>query len=328
MLSPGAHAGAPLRRQTALGILPSSTKNASNQYPSDKDSAMSTLSRRQFLAGAAAGATALAGLRTFAAPVAPAAKAVKGTDRVTLGRSKIQTTVLGMGTGTRSGSEQRALGEDAFARLVHEAYDRGIRYIDTADMYQMHPFVKVALKDLPREEFFIQSKTRARTAEAARQDIDRFRRELGTEYIDSLLMHCMTKGSWPEDMRPVMDVLYEAKQKGQVRAVGISCHGFEPLAASIEPDWIDVQLVRINPFDKLTDAPHAQVAAEIRKMHDENRGVIGMKIYGEGAFQDRQQRLDSLKYVLGLGCVNAFTIGFKSIEQIDETLDLIEKATS
>ncbi|HUT89912.1 MAG TPA: aldo/keto reductase [Thermoguttaceae bacterium] len=288
---------------------------------------MSTLSRREFLAGAAAaGATALAGLRTFAAPIAP--KVVKGTDLVTLGKSKIKTTVLGIGTGTHGGREQRDLGEEGFVKLARHAYDRGIRYIDTADAYKMHPFVRAALKELPREEIFVQTKTRAKDAQTAKDDLERLRRELDTEYLDSLLMHAMGKRTWPTDMRPVMDVLYEAKQKGIVRAVGISCHGFEPLAASVEPDWLDVNLVRINPFDSHMDGPHDEVAAQIKKMHQEGRGIIGMKVYGEGDFENDQQRLQSLKYVLGLGSVHAFTIGFVSPEQIDETLDLIEQATA
>jgi predicted aldo/keto reductase-like oxidoreductase len=288
---------------------------------------MSRISRREFMAGAAAaGATAWAGLRTLAAPTATTV--AKGTDLVTLGKSKIRTTVLGIGTGTRSGSEQRALGEEGFVRLARHAHDRGLRYIDTADGYRMHPFVRAALKELPREEIFIQTKTRAKNAQAAKDDIERFRRELDTEYLDSLLMHCMTRQSWPADMRPVMDALYEAKQKGVVRAVGISCHGLEPLVAAVEPEWIDVHLVRINPFDSHMDGPHDKVAAQMKKMRQEGRGIIGMKIYGEGDFKARSQRLESLKYVLGLGCVHAFTIGFSKPEQIDETLELIEQASA
>ena len=288
---------------------------------------MSRVSRREFLAGAAAaGATAWAGLHTVAAPTA--AKAVKGSDLVTLGKSKVQSTVLGIGTGTRSGREQRELGEQGFVRLARYAHDRGLRYIDTADGYKMHPFVRAALKELPRDKVFLQTKTPAKTAQKAKEDIERFRRELNTEYIDSLLMHCMRKGTWPTDMRPVMDVLYEAKEKGIVRAVGVSCHDFAPLEASVDPDWIDVHLVRINPYDSHMDGPHDKVAAQMQKMREQNRGIIGMKIYGEGDFKTRQERLESLKYVLGLGSVQAFTIGFSKPEQIDEPLELIEEATA
>lgn len=288
---------------------------------------MSLVTRRDFLVGTAAAAGTLAG-RLLWGGESQAPRVRRGTDIVTLGRSGIKTTVLGVGTGTRGGSEQVALGQAGFTRLVRHALDQGLTYIDTADAYQTHLFVRLALQGVPREKYFIQTKTRAKNAEVARFDVDRLRRELRVEYIDSLLMHCMTTGNWPEDMRPVMDVLYEAKEKGHVRAIGVSCHGMEPLVASADCDWVDVHLVRINPFGAKMDGPPEQVAAQIKKMHDKGHGVLGMKIYGETGYESKQQRLEALRYVLGLGCVDAFTIGFTSTQQIDETLKLIEQATA
>jgi predicted aldo/keto reductase-like oxidoreductase len=293
---------------------------------------MWTITRRQLLAGTtlAAGSAALAGRWSYAdqaTAVAPA-KPKAGSDVVTLGKSGIKTSVLGIGTGTRGGREQRDLGQEAFVRLAREAFDRGLRYIDTADMYKIHPFVQAALKELPREKMFIQTKTRAKDAATARDDIDRFRRELGLETLDTVLIHCMTKDEWPVDYRPVIDVLLEAKRKDQVRAIGVSCHSLEALVDAADCDWMDVHLVRINPAGNRMDSTPENVAAQIARMRDKNRGVIGMKIFGEGDFKDRQQRFKSLKYVLGLGTVQAFTIGFSSAEQIDETLELIEQATA
>jgi predicted aldo/keto reductase-like oxidoreductase len=290
-----------------------------------------TITRRQFLAGTslAAGA-ALTGRFGFAAEataVAPA-KVQSGVQMVTLGKTGIKTSVLGIGTGTVGGSEQRRMGEEAFVRMAREAFDRGIRYIDTADAYRMHPFVSAALKHLPREEIFIQTKTRAKTPEAAKADIERFRQELGTETLDTLLIHCMTTDLWPTDMRPVIDVLLEAKEKGRVRAIGVSCHTLDALTDAADCEQMDVHLVRINPFQSHMDDTPEKVSAEIARMHDKNRGVIGMKIYGEGDFKTRQERLKSLKYVLGLGTVHCFTIGFSDIKQIDETLELIREATA
>ena len=124
----------------------------------------------------------------------------------------------------------------------------------------MHTFVRLALQGVSRDRYYLQTKTRAKHPEVAKADIERFRRELRVDTIDTLLMHCMTKGSWPTDMRPVMDVLQEAKQKGHVRSVGISCHGWDPLVASADCDWIDVQLIRINPFGYAMDGEPADVS--------------------------------------------------------------------
>jgi len=297
---------------------------------------MSIVTRREFLAGATAlGAATLLRRPVLAAETAPKIK--KGTDLVTLGKSGIKSTVLGIGTGTVGGSEQRAMGEASFVKLVHHAFDRGIRYIDTAENYGTHALVRAALKGLPRDKIFIQTKIPAKRASQAKETIERYRKELGIEQLDTLLMHAMWVRTWPTDMRPVMDVLLEAKQQGRVRAVGISSHNMDPLVASVDQgDFIDVQLVRINPFGvkAMMDGEPDQVAPLVQKMHQQGRGIIGMKIYGETGFrvkgkdspESRQKRLESLKYVLGLGCVDCFTIGFSDPKQIDETLELIEQA--
>jgi len=289
---------------------------------------MSTITRRDFLAGltAAGGVATLAEPFTFAAE--SRAKPKKGTDLVKLGRSGLETTVLGIGTGTNSGRQQRDLGQAGFTKLVRHALDRGIRYVDTADSYQTHPMVRKALEGVPRDKYFIQSKSGQKRPEGMKADIERFRKELNTDYVDSLLMHAMFKGGWPTDMRPVMDVLREAKEKGRVRAMGFSCHGWPPLEASLETEWPDIQLVRINPFGTMMDDSPEKVAAVVKKAHARGRGIIGMKIYGETGFGSKEKRLQSLKYVLGLGCVDCFTIGFTSTQQLDETLELIEQASA
>jgi predicted aldo/keto reductase-like oxidoreductase len=253
-------------------------------------------------------------------------KVIKGSDVVKLGRTKLQPTLLGMGTGTVGGSQQRALGYSEFTKLFRHGLERGLRYIDTAKNYQAHEYVRRALDGVPRDRYFLLTKTPAKKAEDARRDIAAFLKELNTDYLDVLLMHCMWTGKWATEMRPVMDVLDEAKAKGQVKAVGISAHGWDPVAASVETDWPDVQLVRINPFGAQMDGKPEKVAELIGKMHDKGRGVLGMKIYGETGFDSREKRLDSLRYVLKLGTVDCFTIGFTSTKQLDETMDLIEEA--
>jgi len=293
---------------------------------------MAQLSRRDFLlrtsaAAAAATITGRFALRAEARELPPL-KVASGADRVMLGNTGIKTSVLGIGTGTVGGREQRNLGQDGFGRLVHEAYDRGLRYIDTADMYRIHPMVAEAIKDLPRSELFVQTKTMAKDPEKAKADLERFRKELGMETLDTVLMHCMTKKNWPTDMRPVLDVLLDAKRKGQIRAVGVSCHTLDALVDAVNCEEIDVHLVRINHAGAKMDGTPVEVSEQIRRAYQKGRGVIGMKIYGEGTLKTAEERLASLKYVLGLGAVHAFTIGFSNAAQIDETLDLIKKAVA
>ncbi len=289
-----------------------------------------SLSRREFLgqSALALGVAAAGGLSVNAAE----ARVKSPTDQVTLGRSGVKTSLIGLGTGSvgvKHSSNQLKLGHEKFCKLVRYAYDHGITYFDTADQYGSHIYLRDAIKGLPREKLFIQSKTRATTKEMARADLDRFREELGTDYIDSLLMHCMTRGNWPGDFRPVMDVLSDAKAKGTVRAVGVSCHGLDPLRAAVDCDWIDVDLARINPVGGnpgRMDGTPEQVSTCLRAMHDKGKGILGMKILAEGTLKTPEEQLKSLRFVLGLGCVDAFVIGFESSEQIDQIMKLTETA--
>jgi predicted aldo/keto reductase-like oxidoreductase len=289
-----------------------------------------SLSRRDFLGQSAAAVGALAATNLFAS-AAEARKLRSAADQVTLGRTGIKTSLLGMGTGSvgvKRSSNQVKLGQEKFTRLVRHAYDRGITYFDLADQYGSHLYFREAIKGLPRDRLFLQTKTRATSAEVARADIQRFREELGVDYVDTLLMHCMTKGSWPTDFRPVMDVLSEARDRKWVRAIGVSCHGMDPLRTAAKTDWVEVDLARINPVGVKArmDGSPEEVVPCLKAMHEQGKGVLGMKILGEGTFKTEEDQLRSLRFVLGLGCVDAFVIGFESPEQIDQISRLIEMA--
>lgn len=282
-------------------------------------------SRRSFLAGL--GATAGAAALVTGVTAAPKKKK-SAADIIALGASGLKTSRLGIGTGSHGGKDQRSIGQAEFVKMIKHGYERGIRYIDTADRYQTHLFVRFALQELPRDEMFIQTKIWADNPAVVQADLDRCRRELGVKYLDSVLLHCRRTKGWTEDIGPAVDVLQAAKKKGQVRAIGVSCHGWDALVDSVGCDWIDIQLARINPFGSNMDGPHEDVVKQFKKMRENNnRGIIGMKIYGNGDFKDPQKRFDSVKYALGLDTVDAFTIGFSSIAQIDETFDVIEKAS-
>jgi predicted aldo/keto reductase-like oxidoreductase len=210
--------------------------------------------------------------------------------------------------------------------LARHAYDSGITYFDTADQYGSHIFLRDAIKKLPREKLFIQTKTRAQTVDVAKADLDRFLEELGTPYVDTLLMHCMTTAGWPLDMRPVMDFLTKAKEKGKVRAVGTSCHGMDPLRSAVRCDWVEIDLARINPVGRKAymDGSPEEVVPCLREMHQQGKGILGMKVLGQGNFKTEEQQRKSLEFILGLGCVDAFVVGFESPQQIDQIMKIID----
>lgn len=268
------------------------------------------MNRRDFLTLTASAASA-AWLKShcFALPQ----QSFAASDAVTIGRSGIKTSRLAMGTGTvGSGhhSHQTALGIKGLSDLLLNGYDHGLRFFDAADSYGSHPHVAEALKHVPRDRVTVLTKTWARDPQTARADLDRFRRELGTDYIDICLMHCLTEANWTEQYRGVMDVFSEAKQKGIIRAHGCSCHSIEALRAAAKSPWVEVDLVRINPVGAYMDADPPTVISVIREMRAAGKGIVGMKILGQGAMRNRQD--EALQFALGLGLLDAFTIGAES----------------
>jgi 1-deoxyxylulose-5-phosphate synthase len=240
-------------------------------------------------------------------------------DIVTLGKTGIQTSRLAMGTGTvGSGhhSHQTALGLKGLSDLLRNGYDHGLRFFDTADSYGSHAHAAEALKHVPRDKVTVLTKTWARDPGSARADLDRFRRELGTDHIDICLMHCLTEGNWTERYQGVMEVLSEAKQKGIIRAHGCSCHSIEALRTAAKSPWVEVDLVRINPIGAYMDAAPEMVVSVLREMRAANKAIVGMKILGQGELRNRQD--EALRYALSLELLDAFTIGAESkFEQED-----------
>jgi aryl-alcohol dehydrogenase-like predicted oxidoreductase len=245
----------------------------------------------------------------FAAGALPArgAQIRRANDIVELGPDKIRLSRLAMGTGTFSGKVQRELGIQGLADMLHYGYDQGLLFFDSGDSYGTHPHVKEALKRVPREKVAIMTKTSARTAEDMRTALDRFRQEAGTDYFDIVLIHAQTAPNWPEQRAGVMEVLAEAREKGIVRTYGASLHSIEALRTAAKTPWLRVALVRINPIGVRMDADPATVIGVMRDLKAAGKGVMGMKILGEGAMNDRVDQ--ALRHAVSLDCLDCFTIG-------------------
>jgi hypothetical protein len=252
-------------------------------------------------------------------------------DLVPLGKSGINLSRLGFGTGTNSGKVQRDLGREGFSRLYRYAYERGVTYIDTADSYGTHAYVKEAIRGLPRDKLFILSKMgwSPENIKNPLAALDRYRRELGVEYIDCLLIHCTMKPSWPEDVKPMMDAFSEAQWRKVIRLKGMSCHGLPALRQAAKVHWADVQLARVNPqghdvdgeSPDQADADMAVASEELKTMKAMGRGIIGMKLIGNGDFKKREDRIRAVEYAMQCGFVDAVTIGFASSAEVDEALE-------
>jgi len=295
------------------------------------------LSRRQFLSALSLGTAHL----MFHNPLYGATGRFTSVDplqRVTLGKTGIQPTLLGVGTGIHGGNRSSFLVRQDRAKSIatlRYAYERGIRMFDCADTYGTHSIVAEALRGIDREEIVLTSKIWTREGgipEPERPDanivVDRFRKELRVDYIDVVQLHCMEDAQWTDGERRQMDIMEDLKAKGIIRAHGTSVHTLEAMMAGVKDPWVDVLHARINPFGIAMDRPDpAEVVEVIHQMHSSGRGVIGMKLVGDGQLRDESEKIDqALRFVLGLGSVDMIIVGFESEAQIDNYLDRMEVA--
>jgi predicted aldo/keto reductase-like oxidoreductase len=289
--------------------------------------------RRQFLErSAAAGALLLAPGRFLAAST-PAKRTA--ADQVTLGKTGLKLSRLGFGTGSNSGQVQHDLGQEQFNSLIRYAYDQGITYFDCAQSYQTFPWLGAAIKGLPREKLFIQSKIGGQPEDILTA-IDRHRKVFNTDYVDSMLIHCMVRNNWTDPWKRIMDAFDEAKEKKWIRAKGVSCHSLPALRGARQSDWTEVHLVRVNPQGAFMDGeneainmttnPVAPVLDELKSMRAKGRGVIGMKMVGNGTFLQAEDREKAIRFAMSRPELDAVVIGFKSRAEIDEAIGRINAA--
>ena len=257
-------------------------------------------------------------------------------ERVPLGKTKLKVSRVCLGTGMRGGnrsSNHSRMGKEKLEALLRGAHERGVRLFDLADLYGTHPFLIPALKSIPRDQFQIVSKIWFRDRGIPEEErpaadvvVARFLKELQTDYIDLLLLHCVTSPKWPEELRPQMDSMAKLKEKGIIRAHGVSCHSLEALAAAANEPWVDSVHARINPYGVKMDAATEKVVPVLKQFHAAGKGVIGMKIIGEGDFRDSDEKRDaSVRFALELGCVDVLNVGCESLAEVDDLAARVRK---
>jgi 1-deoxyxylulose-5-phosphate synthase len=290
---------------------------------------MAHITRRSFIKQSAAGAAAL----TLGRKAMAANKNNSFLGPVALGDSGIITSRVALGTGSfgwKHTSQQVKLGKEKFLEMAQYAYEKGIRFFETADIYGSHQLIGDALKLVPRDKVVVETKIWHRPVDwidykNVPNSIDRFRKEIRTDYLDIVLLHCQVEEDWSEKYKREMDDLNNLQAKGVIGAVGVSCHDLKALNTAAESDWVQVIQTRINPFGPRMDAEPEKVMPVIKKAHDNGKGIIGMKIFGCGECVEEEQRQKSLEYVWGSGNVDAMTIGFGEIAHIDDALSRMEK---
>jgi len=288
------------------------------------------ITRREFVTRTAGLAGAV-----LVAPHVALAENRTATDLVPLGKTGLKISRIGIGTGSNSGKVQFELGQEKFTDLVHYAFDKGLRYFDCAQGYKTFPWIGDAIKGLPRDKIFLLSKIGGNPEKPA-ELIDKHLENYKTDYIDCMLVHCSTKGTWTDDRRRLMDAIDEAMAKGKVRSKGVSCHSLPALRVAAASDWVQVNLVRVNPQARHIDGETPKwnapgndikpVMELIGKMTASGHGVIGMKLIGNGEFTKAEDREKSIRFAMSQPGIHAAVIGCKSRAEIDEAIERVNNA--
>lgn len=297
---------------------------------------MRSPTRRTFLASLAGGSACLSSLLR-AQPASPSSL----PPQCPLGQTGITMSRIGQGTGMSGGNRQSnhtRMGFQALTELLRHDYDHGVTFFDLADLYGSHVYFREALRSIPRAKATILTKLWFRydgepqnvpadfKLRSARMALERFRHELATDYVDIVLLHCLMTPQWEEEMKPYMEALSTAKEKKQVRAVGVSCHNLEALRTASQTPWVDVILARINPKGAKMDGPVDQVVPILKTAKKNGKAIIGMKIYGEGTLaKTAEGREECMRYAQNLDLLDAMTLGAESREQMNESLQLLAR---
>lgn len=289
------------------------------------------VTRRAFLAGSAA----LAASSVLTPACVTAARKRSAADTVILGKTGLKLSRLGIGLGSNSGNVQRNIGQEAFNKLVRYAFDHGVRYFDCAQSYKTFDWIAQAIKGLPRDEIFLMSKIGGNPDKPA-EVIDKQLKTLGTDRIDCMLVHCAVTATWMQERSRLMEAIDEAKAKGKLRSKGVSCHSLPALRVAATSDWVEVNLVRVNPQAKHTDSEAPKwdapgttigpVLEQLAVMKQNGHGIIGMKLIGDGDFKEPADREKAMRFAMSLPEIDAVTIGFKSPAEIDESIQRMNNA--
>jgi len=286
--------------------------------------------RREFLkTGLAAG--------TLAVTASPLLSATpqSATDWVTLGKSGVKVTRLAFGTGSFSGKVQRDLGQDGLTRLVRYAYDRGVRFFETAESYgEMHRMLGVALKGIPRDSYRIMSKVTTHEGVNPQEKFDELRKLANTEYFDIMLLHWQHTATWPVDTRRWQDGILEAQARKAIVSHGASVHGLPALRQVPGNKWLDIAMIRMNHKGTSMDAEDygtgglgnvPEVVTHVKQVRKEGMGIVSMKLVGEGTF-NREDRQAAMRFAFKNAGVDCVTVGYKNTAEIDEAIENLNLA--
>lgn len=236
-----------------------------------------------------------------------------------LGYTGIKVSKLCFGTLT-VGPHQKDFPPEAAADLFSQAFQLGVNFFDTAEIYDTYRHLAPAVRKFP--EMVIASRSYAVTAAAMRESIDKARKELGRDYIDLFGLHEVENAATLRGHREALDYLIKAKADGIIRAIMISTHTVAGVRAGATEPAIDVihPLLNRDGFG-LRDGSVADMIAAIRTAREFGKGIYGMKVLAGGHLINDVPA--AFAFINELDCVDAVAVGMQSLAEVKLNLALL-----
>ena len=241
-----------------------------------------------------------------------------------LGNTGLEVSIAGFGV-LPMGPSQLALPLEEGAEIIRYALQNGINFIDTAQYYRTYPYIKRALEMKPFDDLVICSKSLEWDYDGMMAAILEAREELGREVIDIFLMHEVRSGQL-ELRSGAWNALKDAKDKGLVRAIGISTHHVDITKAAASMEDLDVIFPLFNYAGLGIRSGEAFATADemyeaIQACHAAGKGVFSMKAFGGGNLTSHYQ--EALDYVYAKPEIDSVMIGFGKISEVDDLLSYL-----
>ena len=242
-------------------------------------------------------------------------------DYVTLGNTGLRVSRLCGGTLT-VGPLQKNLPLAQGAAVLAHAMERGVNFFDTAQLYETYPYLREAMRITGKYDCVISTKTYAYTREMAVEAVEQARRELDRDVIDIFMLHEQESVYTLEGHREALEVFYEYREKGIIKAVGASMHHVAAVRGAIAKE-LDV----IHPLINLAglgivDGTREEMEQALQDAKKQGIGIFAMKPLGGGNLFRRAE--DCLHYLLEADFTHAIALGMQSIREVDADVDFFE----
>lgn len=242
--------------------------------------------------------------------------------RVKLGNTDIEVSRICFGSLTMTPFQANLATKDG-AYLIEYAYDKGINFIDTAEIYENYNYINLALKGIKRENFHIATKTYAYTKEMAKESLELALKQLNTDYIDIFLLHEQESVHTVRGHFEAIEYFLRAKEEGKIRAIGISTHRIEGAMAARDVKEIEILHPIVNKQGLgIQDGTIEDMLKVLKEVHEKGKGIYGMKPLGGGHLISDVE--SAFNFVKNIPYIDSMAIGMQSRDEIDANVSLME----